>query len=408
MRPVAVLAPVAEFNARPANRRREVSGIVVSGAMPEIIVERARPPARCGIGRAVALGWQMAQLFHSPVHRGPVSDPVRGDHLPGRSEFPGASQSTWLGEQIQSQMEHLLARPPQILMEAMSDVRAALTDPDRRRDATLDAIFTLHCRLLEALTVSDFLLGKAYGLGRAIAETALLPANAITDEQRADQFRSMFETGRLITIKDWLADLKTLLPDHTAYAVSRSLHDWQQWVEQAPATADWAAARTAIRVQGRLWRELLTGEKAARDILSLSDYLGAGRRGTVEVLWRFWWVLAAAAILTGAVIYAGSSLHDVPALVRVVGSIAWLVGAAGLFAKGTGTVLGQGLTRAEGWLWQTELDGSVALAATCLPPGAKKSRPGGASMGRLVPDANRTTLQRRDQLRREAEEDPPR
>jgi hypothetical protein len=91
-----------------------------------------------------------------------------------------------------------------------------------------------------------------------------------------------------------------------------------------------------------------------------------------------------------------------------VGSIAWLVGAAGLFAKGTGTVLGQGLTRAEGWLWQTELDGSVALAATCLPPGAKKSRPGGASMGRLVPDANRTTLQRRDQLRREAEEDPPR
>jgi hypothetical protein len=218
----------------------------------------------------------------------------------------------------------------------------------------------------------------------------------------------MFETGRLITIKDWLADLKTLLPDHTAYAVSRSLHDWQQWVEQAPAPADWAAARTAIRVQGRLWRELLTGEKAARDILSLSDYLGAGRRGTVEVLWRFWWVLAAAAILTGAVIYAGSSLHDVPALVRVVGSIAWLVGAAGLFAKGTGTVLGQGLTRAEGWLWQTELDGSVALAATCLPPGAKKSRPGGASMGRLVPDANRTTLQRRDQLRREAEEDPPR
>jgi hypothetical protein len=250
--------------------------------MPEIVVERARPPARCRIGRAVALGWQMAQLFHSPVHRGPVSDPVRDDHLPGRSEFPGASQSTWLGEQIQSQMERLLARPPLVLMEAMSDVRAALTDPDRRRDATLDAIFTLHCRLLEALTVSDFLLGKAYGLGRAIAETTLLPASAITDEQRADQFRSMFEAGRLITIKDWLADLKTLLPDHTAYAVSRSLHDWQQWVEQAPATADWAAARTAIRVQGRLWRELLTGEKAARDILSLSDYLAAGRRARLR------------------------------------------------------------------------------------------------------------------------------
>ena len=67
----------------------------------------------------------------------------------------------------------LLADPPPVLMEAKSDVLAALTDPDRRRDATLDAIFTLHCRLLKALTVADFVLGKAYGLGRAVAETAL-------------------------------------------------------------------------------------------------------------------------------------------------------------------------------------------------------------------------------------------
>ena len=55
----------------------------------------------------------------------------------------------------------------------------------------------------------------------------MLPANSITDEQRAGQFRCVFDAGRVITIKDWLADLKTLLPDHTAYAVSRSLHDWQ-------------------------------------------------------------------------------------------------------------------------------------------------------------------------------------
>ncbi len=123
----------------------------------------------------------------------------------------------------------------------MSDVLALLTDPDRRRDATLDTIFTLHCRLLEALTVADFLLGKAYGLGRAIAETTFLPANAITGEQRQQQFRCMFEAGRLITIKDWLADLKTLLPDHTAYAVSRGLHDWQQWVDGNPPAGDWSA-----------------------------------------------------------------------------------------------------------------------------------------------------------------------
>lgn len=361
--------------------------------------------AHSGICRAVALGWQVAQLFHAPVHRGPASDPERGDHLPGRSDFPGASQSTWLGEQIQSQMDLLLAGPPPVLAGAMSDVLALLTDPDRSRDATLDAVFTLHCRLLEALTVADFLLGKAYGLGRAIAETTMLPANAITSGQRQEQFRSMFEAGRLITIKDWLADLKTLLPDHTAYAVSRGLHDWQQWVAENRGVSDWDGARPAIRVQGRVWRELLTGEKAARDVLSLSDYLAAARRGTGQVIRRFWWAMAVTAALAAGIIYAGSYLHTIPDLVRVAGSIAWLAGAAGLFSKAASVVLGQGITRTEGWLWQLELDGSVAAATTCLPPGAKRSPVGGTSVGELAPEPNRAAeFRRRDQLRHRAEQ----
>ena len=167
---------------------------------------------------------------------------------------------------------------------------------------------------------------------------------------------------------------------------------------------DWGAARSAIRVQGRIWRELLTGEKAARDVLSLSDYLAAARRGTGQVIRRFWWVIAATAILAAGIIYAGSYLHTIPDLVRVVGSIAWLAGAAGLFSKAASVVLGQGVIRSEGWLWQIELDGSVAGAATCLPPGAKKSPAGGSSVGALTPDPNRAAeFQRRDQLRRHAE-----
>ena len=153
-----------------------MSGIVVSGGMQEIVIDPPLPPVSARIGGAVALGWQVAQLFHSPVHRGPARDPGRGDHLPGRSDFPGASQSVWLGEQVQSQVQQLMASPPQVLMEALAGALAALTNPDRSRDATLDAVFTLHCRLLESLTVSDVLLGKAYGLGRAIAETSLLRA----------------------------------------------------------------------------------------------------------------------------------------------------------------------------------------------------------------------------------------
>ena len=357
-----------------------------------------------GVCAAVALGWQVAQLFHAPVHRGPATDPPRGDHLPGRAEFPGASQSTWLGEQIQSQAQTLLEKPAQVVLEALSDVRTLLTDPGRNREATLDAIFTLHCRLLEALTVEDFRLGKAYGLGRAMAESAILPADAITDEHREQQFRSMLDAGRLITIKDWLADLKTLLPDHTAYAVSRSLHDWQEWVARNPAAGDWKPARSAIRVQGRIWRELLTGEKAAQDILGLSDYFAAARRAVAGVLMRFWWLIAAAALLIAGVIFAGSYLHGIPPLVRLAGDAAWLAGAAGIWLRGAGTLLGPGLSHAEGWLWQTELDDSVAAAATRLPAGVKRSPMSRRSVGELSPEPDRSAeFQRRDAMRRVAE-----
>ena len=371
----------------------------VAGA-PGLTVPASGDPGVCA---AVALGWQVAQLFHMPVHRGPVTDPPRGDHLPGRSEFPGASQSLWLGEQIQAQAQVLLGPPPPVVLDALADVRAALADPGRVPGTTLDAVFTLHCRLLEALTVADFRLGKAYGLGRAMAETALLPTAAAGGADRVHQFRTVLRGGRLITIQDWLADLKTLLPSHAAYAVSRSLADWQRWADDHLNEADSDQARSALRVQGRIWRELLTGEKAARDILSLPDYLAAGRRAAMRVITRFWWAILLAPLGAAGIVYVAAHLHGIPPLLRLAGTIAWLAGAAGLSLKGAGALLGPGLTGAEGWLWQTELDGSVAVAATWLPRGAKAHLAGGGAIGRLMPDPDRAAeLQHRDRFRHQA------
>jgi hypothetical protein len=382
------------------------------------MVSAAVPPSGDpGVCAALAVGWQVAELFHSPVHRGPAADPARNPpgakghvpglavRLPGRCGFPGATQAKWLGEQIQHQVGVLLAggQQPQPLADAMSAVLRVLGDAQRTRDATLDAIFTLHCRLLEALTVVDFRLGKAYGLGRSIAETVLLPADAIHDEARGAEFRALFEDGRVITIKDWLFDLKTLLPDHTAYAVSRGLRDWQAWVAGSRNDADWASARAPIRVQGRIWRALLTGEKAARDTLNLSHYLAAGRRVAARVVARFWWVILLAAGLIVGVFFVGSFLHTIPPSVKVVADIAWLAGALGISLKGAGTLFGAGLKDVEGWLWASELDGSVAAAATQLPPGAKRHRIGGNRVGDLTLDPDRTAdTQRHDALRRAA------
>jgi hypothetical protein len=365
-----------------------------------------------GVCDAVALGWQVAQLFHSPVYRGAATDPERARRLaqlPGRAQFPGASQSAWLGEQIQSQALALLTTPPQAVRDALSDVLTLLTDPGRNREATLDAVFTLHCRLLQALTVADFRLGKAYGLGRAMAETAILPADASTDKNREQQFTSMLEAGRVITVKDWLADLKSLLPDHVAYAVSRSLQDWQEWAAGNSAAGEsaagnWNPARSAMRVQGRIWRELLTGEKAAQDILSMSDYLATGRRAATRVITRLWWAIALAIVLIPVVIFVGSHLHAIPPLVRLAGGIAWLAAAASIWLKGAAALVGPGLVHAQGWLWQTELDGAVAAAATRLPPGVKPTAISRHSVGRLSPDPDRTAeLRHRDELRHDAE-----
>ena len=347
------------------------------------------PSGDAGVCAAVALGWQMAQLFHLPVHHGPAEDPRRGehDHLPGLARFPRASRSKWLGEQIHSQIKMLLDTPPQAVLDSMTSVLTALADPHRKSVTTLDAIFTLHCKLLEALTVTDFRLGKAYGLGRAMAETALLPAAIVTGEQAKQQFQSMLTEGRLATITDWLADLKTLLPAHTAYAVSRSLQNWEQWAHGPRADGDWAAAHPAIQVQGRIWRQLLTGEKAARDILKLSDYHAAGVRVAKRVITRFWWAIALVTFFIAGVIFVGSYLRNIPPSIQLAGDIAWLAGALGISLKGIGALLGTGLKDIEGWVWQIELDGSVAMAATHLPDGVKPSRVHSGSIGELTPTA---------------------
>ena len=156
-------------------------------------------------------------------------------------------------------------------------------------------------------------------------------------------------------------------------------------------------------MQGRIWRELLTGEKAVRDMLSLSDYLAVGRRAAARVITRFLWAILLAPLGAAGVVYAAAHLHSIPPLLRLAGAIAWLAGAAGLSLKGAGALLGPGLTGAEGWLWQTELDGSVAVAATCLPRGARPHLARGGAIGRLMPDPGRAAeLQHRDRLRRQA------
>ena len=93
------------------------------------------------------------------------------------------------------------------------------------------AVAELHRQLLMALTAADFRLGKAYGLGRALAQTALLP-----DARHPETFRGTFARFRLDNLLGWLADLRSAFPPHAAKAVSGSLQAWAAWTCCPPTT----------------------------------------------------------------------------------------------------------------------------------------------------------------------------
>jgi len=203
-------------------------------------------------------------------------------------------------------------------------------------------------------------------------------ASGTDDAER--EFRELLGTGRLSTIKNWLVELKTLLPDHAAYAVSRGLDDWRDWAASPRTPADWRNAQTAMRMQGYLWRGLITGEKAAVDMLSLSGYLAAAR----QIARRAWWLILLTVGSAVAVVVAMSLLHSIPPTARLIAALAWLGGTLFAVLKASGALFGSAVKGAEGWLWQTELDESVAEAATRLPPPARHHRITGSSTGAMM------------------------
>jgi hypothetical protein len=309
--------------------------------------------------------------------------------LPGLSELPRATNEVILAMRIKTLATQLcpVVNGVDPLQGTPADLVNLLSQSGRHRDAVLDGIFNLHCQLLEALSVADFRLGKAYGFGRALAETALVPGASKPLDAESD-FRAQFKSGRLFTIKCWLFDLKSLLPPHTAYAVYKTLGTWEDWVNKGSHNPkDWSTARGAVRKQGRIWRELLSGEKSAQDLLDLPGYLVAARDVAGNVarsLARYWWLgLSAAILIVGGVGFA-VYVHDVSSSVRLVSALVWLAGVVGVSLKGIGALLGGVLKDVEGWLWQSELDEAVAIKALSNPTPEAETRPPRLGVGSLT------------------------
>jgi hypothetical protein len=313
----------------------------------------------------------MARLYEGPLSSN--TDLPLGPDLPGLSELP-AAQRVQLGL---AQADVALARIGAFLADTSlpttDAVRAAAKKQHVDRLAVRKAILELHIALLVQLTAADYRVGKAYGLGRALADTCESASGDPAERQAA--FKRHLESHRMDVIAGWLDDLKTVLPAHSSQSVADSLERWKRWAEAVglprldPATVN-KSARGLHRC-GQQWRAILSGEKSATDLLTIADYVNAAR-GTLaragavarSLAWQLLLplALAAAMVITGLwLIVANNSTAQVLA---GLGTIAGGLGITWRSAAGSVGHLSVDLIRP---LWDAQVDLTIGNRLTPLP-----------------------------------------
>lgn len=320
------------------------------------------------VAAALSLGWHMAEfLDETPPDAG--ASPQDGA-LVGLSRLGGDDQRTLRLDQIQTGLHRL--RP--VLVEAGLEPDAIAID-DLIKHPTTQAVklHELHVKILVALTAADPRVGKAYGLGRGVADLYLRPAPA-----DGDDVLPHMRSGRLSTLAEWLGDLASALPDHAARSVLGSLDNWQAWCDRPKVdgrpvvAADHDRAVRALRAQGKLWRSILTGEKQAVDMLNAREYVGAGVQLLAHyrtlgrgVLVKYWPVLVSAIAAAGAVVaIARASSSGTATFVTSVAAVATALGITGKSLTAAGTRV---VNEVKDSLWNAELDTAIAEAVTITP-----------------------------------------
>lgn len=319
------------------------------------------------VGHAFALGWQVARLHR---RASPRRDLKPAAQLPGASELPSGVRTEMGIEQVRAGLHALAGRLEAAAVEPPDT--GALVAALRESSAAQikERVYELHAELLVRLTAADFRLGKAYGLGRALADTGRVASLEDLDRQLG-QFR-------VAQLQEWLADLSTALPQHAARAVALSLGDWRAWLEAARDGIVWETHGTRVHErlvrQTHVWRALISGEKEAVDMLGADDYASAadrlverGRTVARASLRRYRSELQAVALV---LLVAVVGIVAAVALDRdggVVAGIGAAAAALGLSWRGIGSTLTGLVRELREPLWRAELDHAVAEAISCVP-----------------------------------------
>jgi hypothetical protein len=363
----------------------EITVAASSTPAPEVADANASP-ADASVSTAVDLGWQIVTLHRWSAGLGNAKPQAGGAHLPGRLDLSEFTQAKLLSQQIDFSTRKLIAPVGTDLGGALTAVQSFFDTNGSSVDDLRNRVRALHLQILESLTVQDLRQAKGYSLGQILADTAADPERSNGDSFRR-QMRDLLAGTEIASAYSYLSELKSLLPDHSAYAVTYTLRDWQMWAGKAEsATDNFPEGATALQRQAETWRLLLTGEKKATDLLDVGNYATAAREvfGRVVAATRPYlpWILIGLVFLAAAV-WGLSQFHDVNPSTRYIANLIWLGGVLGISLKGAGALIGTALKDVEGWLWQSELDESVVEAAAHLPDNTKHKRLRGSRVGEM-------------------------
>lgn len=255
----------------------------------------------------------------------------------------------------------------------------ALGDANADARTLADEAGRLHEETLASLFVLDAALADAYTLGRNLRDLRPSPAAG----EGIDAVAARVEAYGA-PVSEALGRLASKLAPNAAHSIRHSLALWESEIARLrdaiagngpAAPLDAAHVPEQLRAQIEIWRSLLKGDVAARDLLRASDYLG-----TVENVMEQFAKVAGTSLRRPRML--GLALCVVALLVltvvlfvldkdgSIVAGLGTFLAAIGLTWKGIGEFFGRAAAKGEQALWDAQLDWTIAYRCTLRPEGA--------------------------------------
>lgn len=308
---------------------------------------------------ALALGWEMAELYAPPAPTPPR--PHAPERLPAITELSAADRVTLVTARLAGLLECALGPGARNhgRLEQLREIGPG--DPEAWRRAA----YELHVELLTRLASGDGTLARAYEVGRALAELS-------SDPRDMSALLDRLEPDRLLPVEGQLADLSSTLPPHSAAAVAATLDRWRAWTAEARAREDLAAVRGALARQRTLWRVLLTGQKDAREMLDPDTLLAASvrhatRLGTLIRGLTGAYLPALAALVVSVVLLLWT-IVDQDGIATVIAALGALAATLLGIRKSLSLTAQDTIDELRRELWESEVDAAVAQSILRLPP----------------------------------------